>query len=372
MKTIYKELPMAEHRMCSLPATINLYEVLCTHKEGIIWFVENHLNLISFFTKDQYTHNGHNFWIDFSTYDPFYVGRIWEECWMIRKKTHIREYINLKWNSFIDFCIDSITRGYYIFVTINTEYINAYGKDWIDRHQLFIHGFDCREKKLYCSDFFGYPSKYSRKWIPFNEIELAFHSLYRVSDIDDFEGVCLWMYKPETYSFDIDYGCRHLMSIDYQYVIHQLRLYLDGLNERSEVGNGIKSYGKNIFKSLIEYMNYEVETVRQVELQPYYVVLDHITVLSMLIEILLCSSHESLDCMALKGLINEANGLKRFWKLIINEIIKDSIKFGTKGESYIAQRNFASIECNITHFVEAQCNLVYHILEYMQGNYLMR
>lgn len=90
------ELAVADTSITSLPAMANLASVLGNYPEGKIWLVENHLNMVSYYLENKYTENdGRNFWIDFSMYDSFYVGRTWEACWMLRKKTHLRDYIDV-------------------------------------------------------------------------------------------------------------------------------------------------------------------------------------------------------------------------------------------------------------------------------------
>lgn len=106
------------------------------------------------------------------------------------QKTHLRDYIDEKWDSFSRFCIDSIERGYYIFATINTTYISDYG--WSGRHQIFIHGYNYDTEMFLCSDFFGENAKYCRRWISADKLNLAYKRLADVSPIDDLGGETIY------------------------------------------------------------------------------------------------------------------------------------------------------------------------------------
>ena len=240
MNTI--ELAVTDTKLTSLPAIANLASVLENYLEGRIWLVENHLNMISYSLGNNYSQNDkRNFWIDFSTYDSFYVGRTWESCWMIRKKIHLRDYIDKKWLSFSQFCIDCLVRGYYIFATVNTAYIPDYG--WVGRHQIFIHGYSYDRKMFLCSDFFGGNAKYCRKWIRADELDNTYKYLYDVSSIDDFEGVCLWKFDSHTYCYDNEYGVQNLTTLDICHVRNVLQMYLNGQSEKGKSSNSAVCYG---------------------------------------------------------------------------------------------------------------------------------
>lgn len=312
------ELPICDSEYKSLPALTNLFSVLGNYPEGRIWMIENHLNLVAFYLGEgNYTPNDHmDFWVEFTSYDSFYIGRSWERCWMIRKKTHDRAFIDMKWQSFTDFCIDAIRMGMYIFVTVNTIPIHNY--KWSGRHQLFIHGFDLAKMQFYCSDFFGNPPHYSKEWVSFDEIEQGYHSLFSVSQIDDFDGVCLWKYDADAFSYDFEYGIKSLKRPDFQHISHVLSCYLMGQNEKGQFGNSKIAYGKFAFTAISKYIKDKIMIKNEIKLQPFYVVRDYLSTIDMLGKELVQYGFTSSNIYNYNKIITE-------WDGIIRMVIKHNV-----------------------------------------------
>lgn len=276
-------LPLSDTKYQSVPNITNLVSVLELHPLGKAWFIENHLNLAGFRSKDEVTqYDNRRFWLDFSAVDQFYIGRSWELCWLIRKKTHLRSFIDAHYANFHDFCIDAINEGNYIFVTVNTNYIPEYAFKW--RHQIFIHGYNEDERMLYCSDYFGIPSKYMRLWIPYREIDMGYSRLFEISEVDDFDGVCLWNYDEDTFSFSKDFKCIKNGTLEYNIVKNRISAFLtgksDSLCEPSAPNIG---YGVTAIKWLKEYILEEFRSGVNMNMQPIFVIKDYVMVINDLI-----------------------------------------------------------------------------------------
>lgn len=346
------ELVVADTDIKSLPAVANLASVLINYPEGRVWFVENHLNMVSYYLVDSYTPNDkRNFWIDFSTYDSFYVGRTWESCWMIRKKTHLRDYIDEKWESFSRFCVDSLVRGYYIFVTINTAYISDYG--WIGRHQIFIHGYDYDTGMFLCSDFFGKETKYDRRWIKGENLNSAYKHLNEVSPIDDFEGVCLWKYDPHSFGFDVEYGVRNIDELNLWHVRSILQRYLNGQSERDISIHKNVCYGIRVFDSLRQYLLDCYLHVESIAHQPIYIVNDHLAILLMLLNMLDIDDEFS-------ALHVEIAQLQKNWRLIILMIMKYDIYVETEKPRLQIVNDICD---RIARYMDDECRFIVKLIE---------
>jgi len=107
-----KLLPLATPGLVSLPATANLSAVLELYPEGKDWLIQNHLNLVAF--RNIEMQNTQRLWIDFLWKDPYWIGRDCDACWLIQRKIHLYAFVESKWASFTDFCIDSIDQNHYL------------------------------------------------------------------------------------------------------------------------------------------------------------------------------------------------------------------------------------------------------------------
>lgn len=316
------QLPLYDTKYTSVPNITNLASVLEMHEEGRCWFIENHLNLAAFVSEESETQfDRRKFWIDFSALDPFYIGRSWELCWLVRKKTHLRSFIDSNYTAFHDFCIDSINAGNYLFLTVNTEYISEYSFQW--RHQIFIHGYNNENKTLYCSDFFGNPSKYQRLWIPYEEVDNGYLHLFDISSIDDFEGVCLWNYNEDTFSFCKDFGCTRSKTLDYDIIYGRISAFLEGKSDALCLSPSANlGYGVTALSWLRNYIISKIEAGFEVNMQPLYVAKDHLLVIGDLLATLQSDKY-NIDSTKYENLVR---------------LIGDSIRLTMKCNEYLRRK----------------------------------
>lgn len=98
---------------------------------------------------------------------------IWDFEWDLCPFIQSRHIMNneIEKDGFVDFAINCIEEGSYIYLDIDSQYIAAYKKHYY-LHDIFLIGYDEVRNAFLCSDYFNY--KYEKKWISFEEINNAF------------------------------------------------------------------------------------------------------------------------------------------------------------------------------------------------------
>lgn len=142
---------------------------------GISITCENSLN----WTFMNYVHfEIRNMNIDNSVIYPecnFYDVSPWVVC-----KAVPRNLISGKWKDFCEFCIDSISKGYYVYTSIDTYYIPEYVNYKREHiyHEILIYGFDLENEYLNIADFFNYTQgKYRLGQSKFHELQKAYDEM---------------------------------------------------------------------------------------------------------------------------------------------------------------------------------------------------
>ncbi|MGG4340443.1 hypothetical protein [Paenibacillus lautus] len=184
MKSI--ELPVYTDTICNVyPRHINLCSILQNYDETIPWILFNTLQLVLFNFDDGFdtiAFCGFETQLELDTSCPYIINRIQD-----------REVIVSKWGGIKNFIFERLNSNYYIYMNVNTKYIKAYNRRNNFMHDIFISGCDFDNEEFICYDFFD--KHYSKKKIPFKEIEDSWNYQYECKEDDYLQGVHCWKIK---------------------------------------------------------------------------------------------------------------------------------------------------------------------------------
>jgi hypothetical protein len=159
---------MAEPIIKSYPMDANAISIITNYKEAYPWLLNNFIQLTSFILPSS------RLFLRFTDSFVFYKKCPFLDYQRI-KKQFIQNNFN---NNILDFIIDAINKGYYVYLVVNTLYISAYEpkRNSDIPHDILIFGYDIMNKIFYIADNFKY-GKYSFETCTYFELENAFYNL---------------------------------------------------------------------------------------------------------------------------------------------------------------------------------------------------
>jgi hypothetical protein len=118
-----------------------------------------------------------------------------------------KSYISGLFQSFFDFIVFTIDKGYCIHVSLDRYYLSASGDYGTNHflHPVLIYGYDTETKMIAIKEYF-INNKYSKYTIPINEIENAFSTDVKCINWHDeyIEDVYIAKKKESDYTIDVD------------------------------------------------------------------------------------------------------------------------------------------------------------------------
>lgn len=151
--------------------------------------------------------------------------------------------------------------------------------------------------------FFGNPMKYQRIWISFKELDDAYNGLNKNGELDDFEGVCLWHYDSNAFNFLEEYCAIDKSSINCCLVAKKLALFRDcrAENDIWQSQPGMK-FGLEAVQTYGIYAEIQADLYDFIEMQPIYVIIDHLKLLKLALESILKREAEDLNDLTISCL----------------------------------------------------------------------
>lgn len=189
-----------------LPQSAFLLSILGNEFNEYSWIMNNFVNI----RMNKYT-----------GYNDFYRNDMWYNCYHLIDNSMTKEFINtFISDDFIEFLINAINSGYYVYSYLNMKNISHYKHNFDMRHCPLIYGYNLEKKIFYVADFF-YNQKYSFETCTFDEIKLAIS--YKEEDFCDFYKYLLFRCIKKKDGFKYEYSLEDLKSklIDY-YNSHNL------------------------------------------------------------------------------------------------------------------------------------------------------
>lgn len=316
-----KTLPVYDSKLCGHPIPLDLLSIIGNERSGRIWFIQNNLGIISInCPSDLQTIYSGKYQILFQNNQFEWSNNSWMTCGLIDKLCIDRSTLLDKFKSIKIFLKYYIDKGYFVFLLLNTSYINEYHMQ-PRSHPIMIHGYNQDAKEFFCSDFFGDPPKYRRVWIPYDNIEKAFNHLFDVCSKDDFH-ICMW-------KNEISLAANmHSLIPRYSYekihiplIYKEISKYLNADNSEIpfKYDNTIK-VGIEVYTTLYNELKRCIHKESQISLTYMYIFMDHFTVYEMLIdELAVDYPNNIIDFLAIK---NKLHLIKDIWSKALILMIK--------------------------------------------------
>jgi hypothetical protein len=161
-------LPTGSPMITAYPRHANFLSILQRDILKLDWFFENYIQL-QINKKDIENELKLEFHIGYDTLS------IIKYCPAISYTLFQRDLIHKAYDDIIDFIIDYIDKGYYLYFLVNTAHISAYTNTYKSNHDLMVYGYDKDKKEIYAADFFDL--KYSQESISFEELRKGYKDL---------------------------------------------------------------------------------------------------------------------------------------------------------------------------------------------------
>jgi hypothetical protein len=258
-------LPMKSPPITLYPHIANKLSVILSNEEALPWFYSN---FIQVWTSKQ---GPNNYWADFlyfsgSRFCPHYKSNL------ISRK--LMEY---KWGSVIDFLIDAIDMGYYVYLNVDASVIPEYEekKEEHWKHDVFVFGYDKKNKKLNIADFFkGFKYYYSE--VSFNEFEKSYKNFLIMGEDDFINGIGVETYEKGIFKFDIDFIKRSIND----YLSSSNTSISSDLSEFDNKDDIV--YGIQVYEVFSDYISrYNKNEFKVADIRPFHMLLDHKNVMQL-------------------------------------------------------------------------------------------
>lgn len=148
--------------------TFNVYgsisSIISNQDKCLPWFYNNFIQIRYVYDWNTYFFDNHHLLLD--------------NCPWINHHVIPKFIIENKWDSIIDFIIDSIKLGNYVYLYVDRFYISA-SKAYLKKsrlHEIFIYGYDMKTREFYVADNLA-DGKYIRTVCTFTEIEQGYTSI---------------------------------------------------------------------------------------------------------------------------------------------------------------------------------------------------
>lgn len=280
--------------------------IVQAHSESKEWFLSSFYSF--WIHKEPLKHK--EYWGDLLYHGSYRL------CPFIFEGVILRELVMTKWNGkVIDFVMDIIDSGQYIYMNINASCIECYRyKEENQMHDILIFGYDKGMKAVLAADFFG--GEYQAKEIPFEQFEQAFH-IEQTKKKDFLNGIGTLKYVETSYPFQVSDCIKGLE--DYVNARNtQVKSLLVELDNPEEVYYGIDCYD-GFEHYLMEIKN----TGEDVEYRQFHYFYAHKVHMRKRIEYLLekqVLGEESQD------ILESFKEVELFWQGIRNSILRYNMK----------------------------------------------
>lgn len=137
------------------------------------WFCSNYVQLCA---VEDFTYPAT---LDF--FSPFIFEENLPRCPLLEVHHLNRRMLNLTGTEFIEFIINQLEEGYYVYAVLRSRDIPNYGLTCDDQHHpLFIYGYDDDSKVFLCGDFFQY-GVFKFETVGYNNIASSFEYVDKTS-----------------------------------------------------------------------------------------------------------------------------------------------------------------------------------------------
>ena len=265
----------------------NILSILSSQKNAQTWLLNNHILL--WIAKKDFERS---YWADFK----YNSGD--ELCPFVKEEIVERKLASQDGFSIIDFVIDNINNGKYLFLNINKYYIDEYWPVGIrehEEHEIFIFGYDRAEASLFVADFFQ--NKYKYIQIPFSNFAMAYDNFHLTGVQDYLGGIILMKFREADNELDVP----RIKNIIQDFLASRDTV-IQSAWDMFKIEE--MSWGMEFFSTLQQYMEYKVNEKTFIDIRPFHLIYIFSHIMELRIEYLkelgYIGQHESVYDMFVK------------------------------------------------------------------------
>lgn len=281
----YKIMPMKYPILACYPLHANLLSVISNYECSQNWIYNYYIQLVC---PRDYFERGMRL--------DFYSTLLWKSCPYVYYQRISRELISYKWKSIIEFTMDSIDLGYYVYFNVDTFFISNYTNHGINHriHDIFIYGYDFNKNLFNVADNFK-KGKYSYESATFSDILEGYNNIDLTSRVDWMDGVELISFRKKDNYFDeriheykFDVTLAKNFICDYLYSRNTLKRY-NMPSEQWRSGDDW-AYGFEIYDLIQNYIEDFANEKVAYDIRPLHVLWEHKKLMSLRIKYLEANS----------------------------------------------------------------------------------
>ena len=270
-----RRLPFKTPKITCYNQHANLLAIISQTDDYLPWFYNNYFQLQ--FTNDIYNR-------EVMARLDFEMPLLFEACPFLERQTMSRLFIDRLWSdasSFICECIDS---EYYVYITIDTFYIDCYPdyQNHHGQHPILVLGYDMDNHTVFAADNFA-GGQYTVKVISMTQLDQAYN-IYDAKPVDVFmDGVTLFKYNNHNQFWD----WHHDYEFDCTFMKNSIKDFLNskGLNDYGIIGieqwkGTTLVYGRSCYDGINEYLN----KIPYYDRRTFYVLWEHKKIMTERIE----------------------------------------------------------------------------------------
>lgn len=260
-----KKLPIKYPLITSYPEHANLFAVLQNNENSLSWILNNYIQIY--------------IEIDNPLRPFFYRHFNFDICPYTDYQKIGRDIVSKKWNEFTEFVTDALEMGYYIFVYLDTFYINAsssYKKIHFE-HPTLIWGYDSIKGTINTADFYK-DCKYIFTYDSFQNINQAFKStpnkwsIFWARRYVGHDDVILYRNREDCeYTFDI----KLVVTLLQDFILSKNTYEKLGSYESQYFRNKKCVFGISIYNSIKNYLQGSAIQIEFIPPTVFSILLDH-------------------------------------------------------------------------------------------------
>ncbi|MGG1516573.1 hypothetical protein ABE504_14235 [Paenibacillus oryzisoli] len=256
-----KILPMGLHDYRTYPNCSNLFSMIINHEETLPWISNNFIQVVYFSSLQK---------LDYINKTECFYDPIMFDCpWLNIQSTH-RGFIAHKWEgSIVNFVMDNIDSGYYVYFLADQFYISesdSYQKNE-HNHDMFVYGYDKELRRLYIADNMK-QGKYIQTTCSFEEMEQAYKNADLSKDWFD-RRVFSFSYKKDHFSVYQKY-----LNFDTRFVVDSISRYINSVTPDLDICQE-NIYGIKVYEAMQDYLTRMSTGEVELDLRPIYFLHEH-------------------------------------------------------------------------------------------------
>lgn len=298
------ELPIEISDVLTNPFISNRLSILKPHKETREWFLSNFTNYWA--CKNPIEHI--EYWSDLLYHSAYRF------CPFLFEGVITRELVDKSWkDGIIQFVIDAIDTGHYIYMNINATCIPQYKKTYENfMHDIMLYGYDNAKKVILAIDFFD--SIYGVAEIPFETFEKAY-IIEGLSKADFIGGLNILKFRESSYQFQIEECIKGLE--DYLYSRNtQVKSILN------ELDNDESYYGLECYNSFLYYLEEIKKQDAEIDMRQFHYFYVHKVIMRQRVEYLIQENYLKKDS---NEILENVKKVEKDFLVMRNLILKNTL-----------------------------------------------